>query len=374
MSVPAAPPDLDHFATLNAGIKSFSVGRHRIEVGDFKSPEPSFRARVASPTAVARLATSFADTSSVHEQCMVVGFWPSGERIPEESAFAGDLALLRKASEDGFFFIVGDHTQQAVSSLHRRYPRNRLWSSVLAEVLVCHRSQRNLALLKSWGILDNIKGQVRTKVSFFDKVMSLHEDFVQVTSSVRGSRKVVTAAIRDLKRHRQLEYRLNGNTFGQLWGLASREGKVWERMARILQGQVANPKKFKAPRSASAFTMMGNIPEDDLCSLLDEVIAGGSLRDFYKSCKVYKAKARVQREILTHPTINGSNWLAAQEEWPNSCSDAFVQMWGNTIVTQGIGARKPLPRQFLEMLQVRLELDQKVAASALASASVSLPC
>ena len=87
-----------------------------------------------------------------------------------------------------------------------------------------------------------------------------------------------------LKKNRMEEYDLNTNSFGQVWGLATKTSKVWDCLEKIVKGDVTvlpGRKAFKIPRSASNFTQMGNIPEDDLSVLLQEVVDGEkSLTEF----------------------------------------------------------------------------------------------
>ena len=178
MQVPQpAPGGASHFTSLNASIQAMSVGRHFLECKFFKSPEPSFRARTASAADIQRIASSLFRTQSVHQNCVVACFFPEGKRIPSiDDVNLNDPVAMESLGADGFYFVVGDHTQQAVKILHLRRPKSVLWKGVTAEVLFCHRTRESMQVLKSWGILDNIKGETRTKFSFVNKVESLHED------------------------------------------------------------------------------------------------------------------------------------------------------------------------------------------------------
>ena len=165
--------DSKHFEELNALIRSMSRGKHRLPISLFRSPEPAFRARTATPDAVNEKVVSFSRYSSVHENSVVVLFWPESKALPGPGFDPVAFSQSAMAPLDGFFAIVGDHTQQAVKQLHRDYSRNAMWSSLTAEVLVCHRSAKNYGALKSWGILDNVKGEIRTNMSFLHMVLSL---------------------------------------------------------------------------------------------------------------------------------------------------------------------------------------------------------
>ena len=116
---------------------------------------------------------------------------------------------------------------------------------------------------------------------------------------------------------------------------------------------------------------MGGIPEDDMCVLLEQVVGGLSLKDFTRACRFYKAKARVQTEILDHEEIKGDDWVESQQRFPHACSDAIVEMWGQSIVSSNIGARTPLPSGFFQMLQKAVNLDLQTQRTRMAIALVS---
>ena len=86
-------------------------------------------------------------------------------------------------------------------------------------MLLTVRSQEVFAALKSWGILDNVKGQTRVMISFSEKIFSLHAYSVQLDASIVESKldaaaaKSVTLA---LKSARSNEYAIPPNSLGQL--------------------------------------------------------------------------------------------------------------------------------------------------------------
>ena len=355
----------DHFVTLNAWIKKHEFGKFMIPTQHCHSPQSTFRARVALPADVAKLEASFMKFTSVHDQSVCVVFWPPESKLPQRRNFNLNNQVMNICnSQGGFFFVVGDHTQLAVHRLNRKYPKNKLWSAIPAIVLLCHRTVENEQRLKSWGILDNVKGQKRTFVSFASKLFSLHEDYVNLLAVLDPDDKTWTPSLMTLKKNRMEEYDLNSNSFGQVWGLATKTGAVWDCLEKIVKGEVTvlqGSKAFKTPRSASNFTQMGNIPDVDLAVLLQQVVDGEkSLTEFTLSCRFYKASARVQSEILCHSKISGSSWVESQADWTHACSSSFVQMWADHIVTTKLGARKPLPSRFFEMLESRIVMDETI--------------
>ena len=357
---PRASKGKEHFTTLNAAIDAMRRGKFPLPIMLFCSPEELYRARTAHEDDINVLANSFVSFSSLHENSVVVLFWPDDEALPEHGFDVMQYIIETKRDElDGFFVVVGDHTQLAVKRLHADYPRNPLWRTLVAEVLICHRSRENYAVLKSWGVLDNMKGQRRALVSFEQKVLSLHEDFVNLTLEVDNKTKAYTSALAAVKAARRLEYGLNTNSFGQLWALATKTGAVWDLLERIFRGDVANATKFKKPKSAGNFVLMGNIPDEDLEVLLGRVVRGScSLKQFTADCRLYKASARVQREILEQ--LDEDSWEEAEKRFAFSCAESFVQMWAAQVVANRLPNKTPLPVNFFEMLQAKIEQDKYV--------------
>ena len=370
-----------HFETLNEVISGWSHGRARIPIEWIHSPEKLFRARVTLADDVNELADSFSQFSSVHDTSMVVIFWPEGQPLPNKASFSVQeffTDLKNSPAElkalDGCFAIIGDHTQLALKQLHDEFPKNSKWSSLVAEVLICHRSFANYRHLKSWGILDNVKGQKRTTVSFQSKMLSLHEDLENLKQQLGAGVDSKTFARAQVARKevRKAEYAMKTNSFNQLWTLAAREGDVWVELEKIFTGNVANAHKFKKPQSASNFTGMVAIPEEDLLVLLRGVTSGRkTLKQFTDSCRAYKATARVQREILSHEEISQDSWVEAQEVFPSACSDDFVGIWAQYILARKLPQKTPLPPEFHSMLQEKLAADSYVQAQQEVVAGVS---
>jgi hypothetical protein len=372
----------EHFKSLNTWIKAHSYGQASIPLDYLFSPEAKFRARTANLDDVKKLRVSLSTFHSVHNQGRVVFFIPPEMELPDKRGFsplrfarlleAGDDGALALA-RDGGFVIIGDHTQLALKDLRLDFPKNDLWKRMPCEVMFCRREEAAYKNLKSWGILDNVKGQRRAFLSFEAKMLSLRQDFVGLhesgddPSSQEFRNYVVT-----LETNRMAEYDMSSNSFGQLWGLVSKSEQVWDLLQKIFTGDVANAKDFKKPRSASNFVHMGNIPDEDLLPMLQPVVSGSkTLKEFTDSCKLWKAVARVQTAILTH--INdGTDWEAVQERYPSACSDAFVLIWAKCVLSQSIKLKTPLPADFYAMLRKKCDADQQRARAVEAHASVSV--
>ena len=182
----------EHFKSLNTWIKAHSYGQASIPLDYLFSPEAKFRARTANLDDVKKLRVSLSTFHSVHNQGRVVFFIPPEIELPDKRSFsplrfarlleAGDDGALALA-RDGGFVIIGDHTQLALKDLRLDFPKNDLWKRMPCEVMFCRREEAAYKNLKSWGILDNVKGQRRAFLSFEAKMLSLRQDFVGLHES-----------------------------------------------------------------------------------------------------------------------------------------------------------------------------------------------
>ena len=331
-----------------------------------KSPETRIAARAAQKEALDRLEISVTTTMSVHDGSVWVVFIPDDQPLPPKRGFNFPTWLASQDEEkiDGFYAIIGDHTQIVVKKLHGDFPKNVLWQFIPGKLLLCRRTPANYALLKSWGVADNQKGETRAMTTFMDKLFNIHRDIVEVQGRLADSKidkKQSKAELKRLREHRGLEYGLNTNSMGQLWGIAQRSGDVWTALEAIVSGKVRGfgPKKrFIPPVSAAPFTTMGGIPDVDLAVLLGLVVDGTRiLKEFSESCRRYKATARVQKEILAHEDVDVETWPEAQEKFVTACDAQFVSSWVQVILTSNIKLKSPLPGSFSRILQAKIDHD-----------------
>ena len=318
---------------------------------------------------------------SIHDQAMVVFFLPSESKLPNKRTF-DVLEFVRQLEDgdddavamarDGGFAIIGDHTQLALKDLAFDFPHNQKWKRLPGEVMFCHRDEESYDMLKSWGILDNVKGQKRTFVSFQSKMESLRTDYLTLCEQADKGSTQFRQFARVLKENRKAEYDMPQASFGQLWQLVVKEEPVWRLLKLIFNGEVANPKAFNKPKSGSIFNLMGGIPDDDLVAMLQPVVAGRkTLKAFTADCKLWKASHRVQTEILRQ-IADGDDWKEVQGRYPSACADSFVLDWSRWILHRNLKQKQPLPPDFFDMLSKKMEADQKQSMAAAAHASVSV--
>ena len=378
------------YAELNAQMAGWSYGRFDVPTGLIKSPEEKYRARVAKQENVDALLKSILQFGTVNEHVQVVLFVGANQAVPAKTGFKLPVTEdeMKARGFEGFFCIVGDHTQRAMNQLHSNFSKNPKWANLNAEVFVCRRTPEVLAALKSWGILDNIKGERRVTVSFQDKVFALHEDYLSLAehASSPGHKERVAA----LKEQRRQDFGgVSSGQMMQLWSIAAREGKVWELLQKIISGEVVQPdartpgkgrgrglrKPAKAVNSAALFTNIGGVEDAVLVPLLHDVVIGhASLQRLNDQCALVKARMKLQTTILSDENVKLFDWDAAQKKFPLACHEDFVERWAKAVVREGIKARAAFPELFFQELDRRIKSDQQTEKRAGAAAAAVQVC
>ena len=360
-----------HIDDLNDSIEKMSYGRHVVSVPLIQSPEAIYRARVALQENVDTLQNSLMEYGTINENVQLVLFVSAGRVMPQKSGFKPPQTPdeMKARGFEGYFTIVGDHTQRAMNQLHKKFKANAKWATLTAVVYVCTRSSKNYQILKSWGILDNVKGETRVAVSFVDKITCLHDDCLNLLEhSETAGHKERTA---QLKLQRCAEFGISSGQMMQLWSLASRTGPVWVLLKRIMNGDIAAPpiklsnssrrgKKsvMKPAKSAACFTNIGGLDEAQLVPLLEAVACGRStLQTLNDQCSLTKARMRVQTAVLTDSKVSQTSWEDAVGIFVRACDDEFVERWAVAINRQKIKQRDSLPAHFFEELERRITAD-----------------
>jgi hypothetical protein len=369
-----------HYDDLNALVGRHSFGRHVLPVALILSPEDKYRARVAKQENVDALEKSLLTFGSVNEHVEVVLFLSRGKALPPKAGFKPPLTDddMKARGFEGYYTICGDHTQRAMNQLHRKFSKNAKWSALSCTVYVFVRSAEVYASLKSWGILDNIKGEKRVVVSFQDKITALHEDFAALAEfEGQAGHKERTS---QLKQQRCKDFGdISVGQLGQLWSLAARTGPVWDLLIRIIMGDITPPAplktsnrrggggraRLKPVKSAANFTNIGGLEDSVLLPLLQSVVHGHStLQKLSEKCALIKARMRVQTAVLSDVKINQDSWTDAMVKFPLACNDVFVERWAAAVVQMELKVKESLPETFFIELERRITNDLSAAEHA----------
>ncbi len=367
-----------HFDDLNAIIEQHSYGRHVIPVSLMLSPEERYRARTAQQANVDALEKSLLTFGTVNEHVEVVLFVAGNKPLPPKGSFKVPTSAddLKARGLEGFFTIVGDHSQRAMNQLHKRFRANPQWASMSVVVYVFQRNTDSYSALKSWGILDNIKGEKRVTVSFQDKITALHEDYLALKEfELTSGHKERTS---QLKEQRRKDFGdISMGQIGQLWSIASRDGPVWTLLIQIITGDITAPMQLKSSnrrpgqrrtgvktvKSAACFTNIGGVEDVMLISLLEAVVKGqATLQKLNEQCALVKARMRIQTAVLSDVHVSLDDWEEAVRKFPVATQDDFVEGWVMAIVREGLKARDAIPPAFFTELERRVAGDLQVKA------------
>ena len=368
-----------HYDDLNDLIAKHSFGRHVLQVALVLSPEDKYRARVAQQDNVDTLEKSLLTFGTVNEHVEVVLFVAPNKPIPAKAGFKPPASAdeMKARGMEEFFTIVGDHSQRAMNQLHKRFRGNPKWTTMSAVVYVFQRSPEVYSALKSWGILDNIKGEKRVSVSFQDKITALHEDFIllEAHQDTAGHKERIS----QLKEQRRKDFGdISHGQMMQLWSIASRDGPVWALLNQIISGDITAPLQLKSSssrragqrragvktvKSAANFTNIGGVEDSMLVTLLQQVVSGQTtLQKLNDLCALVKARMRVQTAVLMDVHVSLFEWEEAVKKFPLATHDDFVERWAVALVREGLKARASLPPTFFTELERRLASDTQSMA------------
>ena len=366
---------------LNAAMAKCCYGRHELLVPLIQSPEEKYRARVARQDNVDALEKSLLQFGTINEHVEVVLFVGPNRPLPAKVGFKPPVTVdeMKARGLEGFFTVVGDHSQRAMNQLHRKFKNNPKWAKLSAVVYVCQRNKDSYDALKSWGILDNIKGEKRVTVSFLDKIAALHEDYLALAEHEgEQGHKERTALMKEQRRQD-----FGGISTGQmlqLWSLAARKGRVWELLHKIVAGDMVHIQDrssgssskarktrkggAKEVKSAANFTNIGGIDDSILEEMLQAIVVGhASLQRLNEQCGLVKARMRLQTAVLQDSNVEEEDWEAAKVKFPLSTHEDFVERWACSLVRQGFKARDSLPELFFSELDRRIQSDKSSAAA-----------
>ena len=108
-----------------------------------------------------QMGRSLLQVGTINEHVEVVLFVGPNRPLPTKVGFKPPLTLeeMKSRGLEGFFTVVGDHTQKAMNQLARKFKNNPKWAKLSAVVNVCQRNNDSYAALKSWGILRQHQGR-----------------------------------------------------------------------------------------------------------------------------------------------------------------------------------------------------------------------
>jgi hypothetical protein len=241
-------------------------------------------------------------------------------------------------SDQGVWANGGNHGRIALQNVHRKYPKNKMFRT--AKVLLhgfTHLSADALKFIDISGGVDNVIQGTFRKTDWTEMLMNMRV-LIEKWLSERPSKKVVSQSVYTLNKDRWcFKWKMSTGSVSQLWSLASLPDELWERVRTIcfgeypLKGSVRGKEGKNCGlllKSAHYFVRFGNVPEDMLLQMLDEVIAGDiHPKTMSTLCYEYKARMTIEGELFKCAAADSETWEEAALEMPLVFDEAWVQSW-----------------------------------------------
>ena len=244
--------------------------------------------------------------------------------------------------------IVGAHTITSIGKSHQARPGNANYQFIHCSLLVCEDTPENRAMAKSYGALENKVKDNRNKTDTWDQIWTMHASYLNLIQTVGLDNPKLFKKAWVLEKARLDVSTRTGSkgSFDQNITIAQRTGPVFDLIAKIFKGEVANlkitNKPVKPPTGVGHFKMMGGIPDEQLIQWLERVVQGDDeTKDFANNCLRYKQRLSIREAIIEYIRIvrdrqKDLTWEAVVEEWPNIGDDAWFDLlmgWVGSVTT-----------------------------------------
>ena len=243
--------------------------------------------------------------------------------------------------------IVGAHTITSIGKSHKARPNNATYQFIHCSLLVCEDTPENRAMAKSYGALENKVKDNRSKTDTWDQIWSMHASYVNLINTVGlDNQKLFKKAWILEKARLDVSLRTGSKgSFDQNITIAQRTGPVFDLIAKIFKGEVANlkstDKPVKPPTGVGHFKMMGGIPDEKLIEWLQRVVQGDDeTKDFAQNCLRYKQKFSIREAIIEYIKVvrdrDHVTWDLVVSEWPSIGDEAWFDLlmgWVGSVTT-----------------------------------------
>ena len=243
--------------------------------------------------------------------------------------------------------IVGAHTITSIGKSHQARPNNVTYQTIHCSLLVCEDTPENRQMAKAYGALENKVKDNRNKTDTWDQIWTMHQSYVNLIKTVGlDNQKLFKKAWVIEKARLDVSTRTGSKgSFDQNITIAQRTGPVFDLIAKIFKGEVANlkttDKPVKPPTGVGHFKMMGGIPDEKLVEWLQRVVQGDDeTKDFAQNCLRYKQKFSIREAIVEYIQVvrdrENLTWDLVVQEWPNIGDEAWFALlmgWVGAVTT-----------------------------------------
>ena len=333
-------------------------------------PDPAWSARIRKPSHVQKLMDSFMKTASVNNNVQAViidtELFELYRREPKHSKFRDMVAL---AADYQLMTFAGDHSRQACAELHERYPNTVVWSAVPTDIYLCAEEDADIRMLRMLGNVDNMAAGLQLASDFAIIVQQLRRHYMAIMKSggVLNKKRLL-----EIKEDYAFSLAIPLPSVNQYFQIAQLGPKAWPYCEKILQGQCKPfrnavgrknknkaPKPIPIPKSAHAFTLLGNIPDEVVAKLLRRVVEGEiDVVGLRKACTKVKGQLRLKTETIQFLTDRGNlqpdqdgayTWKCVSAQFPQIGCRKWLDIWLPTV--EKCAQREPLPSQLYDEIQ-----------------------
>lgn len=314
------------------------------------------------------------ETTASHVEKLKESFLATRTKNPNVSLVALGFKGYRSVAElikYGLQAWEGLHTTKACAKLAAAFPKNQFWQTYQADVYICDDTSENRRVLRLVGNLSNFKSSIHLDLKFADMLKMQHDQMYaeKARLGLAEDADLPKGTMEEMKRDWCYSTGQSHANISSVWNIARTRGRVWERIWKIVSGNLDDPVKSKAigyrpPGSTHHFNFMSKIDEDTLCDLLDEVIRGETTTHGFKlKCEKVRGVMRMRREILEWivttnlvPKAKKTKvWDEAKERFSSVCSQDFCSVWEGYF--SNLTEKESPQRNFFEQLEARMKAD-----------------
>ena len=266
------------------------------------------------------------------------------------------------------WIVGGGHTTGALKRCRDAQPDCEDWLDLPAHLIICKSMSdtKTLRYLRSKGDMLN-KQVIQRRISYREL-----EEKMYMEGLSWADQDPTCGWLADMKQQWASRFGMAVPTIGTIWQTAKRRGTVRKLIEQIIQGDVAQPKTYKAPTSATGLKMAGGLDDSALEPMLAKVVSRQwNLNKLTYECEAWKTERFIRTQIIH--ALNLADWEEGRQKFPKICNRKFPGQWVNAFqIAKKDKVRKRLkksgqflgnpliPDNFLPKLHALVKLQRRV--------------
>ena len=241
----------------------------------------------------------------------------------------------QKAPPRPIMMIDGLHRATAMQGCHKSYPKKPLYQNLSVILLIIPRTRPNIQLCLFIGNSHNNATQTVVKTTQWQVVKQYRRQLEWIQTDTSLSADAQAKAFHAYKHENKDNQPFEDNTLHTFSAVVQVDGRVFDMMRKIFNGEYKYNKELKGQRTPDAmthFVNMAGIPVDNLCQWLQRVVDGEWLTStFMKRCKIYTKQMKVTNQITEHmqvlrPSYNFKTIEAVAKVYPKVLDAEWFDM------------------------------------------------